>query len=599
MGMDAVGRLKPGVTLAQAKADMDLVARQLAQKYPNADKGNGIALVPLKQAVLGNVGEALLLLLGAVGLVLLIACTNVASLLLARSTGRTREFAVRVALGASQGRVIRQLLTESVLLAFTGGALGVLFAAWGTTAALQTVAEALPRTSAVHLDGRVLLFSLSISLLAGILFGLAPALRTRRVDTQETLKEGGRGKGGGRHRTQRIFAASEMALAVVLLIGAGLMIRSLVNLWNVSPGFDPHHVLTFAISSPKPLGTTPDDIRAAFRQIRERIEAVPGVEAAAIESGTMPMGENTFLTFWPAEKPRPTSDRDKDAALFYAVQPDYLRVLKIPLLRGRFFTSQDNEHSMPVVVIDEWFAQLYFGARNPIGRRINVGMLGTSPEIVGVVGHVKQRGLDSGLRSPLQAQMYVPLAQAPDMPRHGATVMVRTEGSPLAEASAIRRAVSRLPGELVVYEVRTMQDIIADSITPRRFVMNLLAVFAGIALLLACVGIYGVIAYVTGQRAHEIGIRVALGAQSGDLLRMVLGQGLRLALAGVAIGAAGALILIRLLSGFSQLLYGVGKSDPLTLIIVSILLLAVALLACYIPARRAMRVDPMVALRHE
>jgi predicted permease len=599
MGMDAVGRLKPGVTVAQARADMDLVAAHLAQQYPNADKGSGVTVIPLKQDVVGNIRPFLLVLLAAVAFVLLIACANVANLLLARSTGRTREFAIRAALGASQGRVIRQLLTESLLLAVTGGALGLVVAAWGTQAALRVLPEALPRSSAVHLDGRVLLFTLVVSILAGVLFGLAPALRTRRVDLQETLKEGGRGGSGARHRTQRIFVAVEMALAVVLLIGAGLMIRSLAKLWSVNPGFDAHHALSFGLSAPKPLGPTPDEIRAAMRQIRQRLEAVPGVEAASLIGGSLPMMGDSELPFWIAGQPKPATDSEMKVALFYGVQPDYLKAMKIPLIRGRFITAQDNENSAPVMVIDQQFARIYFGHQNPIGQRINLALFDTSPEIVGIVGHVKQWGLGSDGRSPIQAQFYFPISQIPDrfMPLlHTVAAVARTTAAPTSEVAAMRHALAQINPDLVMYSPTPLEEVISDSLAAQRFSMILLSVFAGLALLLSCVGIYGVISYLTGQRSHEISIRMALGAQRQEVLRMVLGQGAKMALLGVGIGLAAALGLTRLMS---QMLYGVSTYDPLTFVGVAVVLILVALAACYRPAWRATRVDPASALRYE
>jgi predicted permease len=600
MGMDAVGRLKPGVTLAQAQADMDAVAAHLAEQYPETDKDSGVALLSLKQDVVGNIRPFLLVLLAAVGFVLLIACANVANLLLARSTGRTREFAIRSALGASQWEVVRQLLTESVLLSLVGGGLGLAVAAWGTQAALRLLPEALPRTQAVHLDGHVLLFTLAASLLAGVLFGLAPALKTAQGDVHETLKEGGRGGSGKRHRTQRLLVAVEMAMAVVLLIGAGLMIRSLAKIWSVNPGFDPHHVLTFGLSSATPLGSTPDGIRATFRRLQQRMAAIPGVEAVSLTVGSMPMAGDSELPFWREGQPKPASQSEMKSALFYAVQPGYLKAMKTPLLRGRFLTEQDNEHSRPVIVIDEKFAQLYFGGENPIGQRVNFLILGTSAEIVGVVGHVKQWGLDRDAAGPIQAQFYFPISQVPDkvMPllARGVGVVLRTQGSPLAQVGTIRHSLNRINSQLVMFGTETMDEIIAESLAARRFSMILLGVFAGLALLLSCVGIYGVISYLVGQRRHEIGIRMALGAQQQDVLRMILGEGAQMALIGVGVGLAAALGLTRLMA---KMLFGVSSYDPLTFGGVAAVLVLVALAACYRPARRATRIDPAISLRYE
>jgi predicted permease len=600
MGMDAVGRLKPGVTLAQAQAQMDAVAQHLSERYPNDDKNVGITLISLKQDIVGNIRPFLLVLLAAVGFVLLIACANVANLLLARSTGRAREFAIRAALGASQSRVVRQLLTESLLLSLAGGALGLGLAAWGTEAALRVLPEALPRTQDVHLDARVLLFTLAASLLAGLLFGLAPAFKAKRADLQETLKEGGRGASGARHRTQRLFVAAEMAMAVVLLIGAGLMIRSLVKLWSVNPGFDPKNVLTFAMSFPLERGQTPGDIRASLRQVRDRIAAVPGVRDASLLVGAVPMAGDSEVPFWIQGQPKPAAESDMPTALFYAVQPGYLKAMRIPLVRGRFLTSQDNAHSQHVIVIDRQFARLYFHGQNPIGQRVHFELLGTAPEVVGVVGHVKQWGLDRDATAKVQAQFYFPITQVPDglmpMLAQGSVVVVRTANAPQAAVGAIRGALDAFNPGIVMFQTETMDGIIADSLAPRRFSMILLGAFAGLALLLSCIGIYGVISYLVGQRVHEIGIRMALGAQPRDVLRMILGEGARMALIGVGIGLAAALALTRLME---RMLFGVSAHDPVTFLAVATLLFLVALAACYMPAMRATRVDPSRSLRFE
>ena len=600
MGMDAVGRLKPGVTLEQAKADVDGVAQHLAEAYPEADKGQSIALIPLKQDFVGDIRPFLLVLLAAVGFVLLIACVNVANLLLARSTGRTREFAIRAALGASHLRVIRQLLTESVLLACAGGGLGLLLATWGTQAAIRVLPEALPRAEEISLDAHVLLFTLGASVLTGILFGLAPALKTFQTDLQEALKEGGRGVSGERHRTQSVFVVVEMALALVLLVGAGLMLRSLAKLWSVNPGFDPHNVVVFSVSYPATMGATPDAIRASLRQLHEAVAAVPGVMAASLTLGAVPMAGDSELPFWFEGQPKPATQSDMKTALFYAVEPDYLKVMKIPLQRGRFLTPQDNEHSPFVIVIDEQFSRLYFAGQDPVGKRVSFDILGKTAEIVGVVGHVKQWGLDSDAQSPIQAQFCFPVSQIPDqflpLIARGAEFSVRTAGSPLAEMGAIRPALEKVNSQMVTYDTATMDKIIADSLAARRFSMILLGAFAALALVLAAVGIYGVVSYLVGQRAHEIGVRMALGAQRSDVLRLVLGQGARMALVGVAIGLAAALALTRLMA---KVIYGVTAHDPLTFLGVAGVLILAALAACYVPARRAMRVDPIVVLRYE
>ena len=432
------------------------------------------------------------------------------------------------------------------------------------------------------------------------MFGLAPALKNSQRDLHETLKEGGRGSSGARHRAQRVFVVVEMALALVLLAGAGLMIRSLAKLWSVDPGFDPHNVLTFYMSFPS-ASSSPDAIRAHWRQIHDSLDAIPGIEAASLSAGSIPMRGDSDLPFWLEGQPKPSSQADMKSSLFYLVQPDYLKVMKIPLQRGRFLPPQDNEHSPLVTVIDERFAQLYFRGQNPIGKRVNFDILNTTTaEIVGVVGHVKQWGLDEDSTSPLQAQCYFPIAQLPDqfMPlvARGVGVAVRTNGSPLAQVGAIRRALSQINSQQVMYGTETMDGIISDSLAARRFSMILLGIFAALALVMSCVGIYGVISYLAGQRTHEIGIRMALGAERRDVLRMVLGEGAKMALVGVAIGLVAAFGLTRLMA---NMLFGVSAHDPLSFAGVAVLLILVALAACYIPARRAMKVDPMVALRYE
>jgi len=599
MGMDAIGRLKPGVTFEQAKTDLETLGRHLAEEYPEANKGIGVTLVPLKQDLVGDIQPLLLMLLAAVGFVLLIACVNVANLLLARSTARTQEFAIRCALGASRGRMVRQLLTESIVLGLAGGSLGLVIASWGVRTALKMLPEALPRVEEVHLDARVLLFMLGASLFAGVLFGLAPALKNSQGDLQETLKEGGRGASGARHRAQRVFVVVEMALALVLLAGAGLMIRSLSKLWGVNPGFDPHHVLNFAMTLPSTL-KSPEALRAHWRLIHDTLNATPGIEASALTASAMPMEGDAELPFWLEGQPKPLTTGEMKASLFYLVQPDYLQVMKIPLKRGRFLSPQDTPHSPLVMVIDDRFAQIYFGGQNPIGKRVNFAIMNTTLEIVGVVGHVKQWGLDRDSTASVQAQCYFPLEQMPDqvatLVSRGIGVVVRTIGPPLAQVGEIRRTLSQLNSEQVVYDTRTMDEVISDSLAARRFTMALLGVFAALALVMSCVGVYGVISYVAGQRTHEIGIRMALGAERGDVLRLVLGEGVKMALAGVAIGLVAAFGLTRFMA---NMLFGVSSHDPLSFASVAGLLILVALAACYIPARRAMKVNPIVALRYE
>jgi predicted permease len=597
MGVFAVGRLKPGVTFTQARADMDGVARNLAAAYPDADSNAGIWLAPLKERMVKDVKPLLLMLLAAVGFVLLIACVNVSNLLLARATGRSREFAIRAALGATQGRVIRQLLTESLLLAVAGGGLGLLLASWGTQAALKVLPEALPRANDVHLDARVLCFTLLVSILAGLLFGLAPALKTLRPDLHETLKEGGRGASGARYRTQGIFVVVEMALAVVLLIGSGLTIRSLVGLWNVNPGFNSHNVLGFGVALPASMTKqTPDQFRASLVQLRNTIASVPGVEAVSSEDGAIPFNGDDEIPFWVEGRPKPANESEMNETLFYLVSPDYLKVMGIPLLRGRFFTQQDDAHAPHMAVIDENFAQKYFPNKSPIGERINFAGMDDQVEIVGVVGHAMQFGLDAP--GPVKIAIYVPVVQLPDNDTTEtiAGFMVRTRTPEYASAAAIQSAIEKMNNEQVPFSFESMDRAISDSLAARRFTMILLGGFAAIALALASIGIYGVVSYVAGRRTHEIGIRMALGAQPIDVMKLMLREGATMALIGVAIGLAAAVGLTQLMRA---VLFQVSATDPLTFIAASVVLCLSALAACCLPARRAMRVDPIVALRYE
>jgi predicted permease len=601
LGFHGIGRLKPGVTIEQAAADMSAVTNNLATAYPDADKGISAKLIPLKQWMVGQVRPLLLVLLASVGFVLLIACANVANLLLARSTGRAREFAIRAALGASRQRVLRQLLTESVVLALAGGAFGLLLAAWGTQAALGVLPTALPRAEEIGLDPRVLLFTLAISLLAGILFGLAPALKMSPSNQQETLKEGGRGVSGTRHRVQSVFVVAEMAMALVLLAGAGLMIRSMMRLWSVDPGFNPQNVMTVGFSLPPSMMTaSPDAIRAAFREFDNKVASIPGVQAVSQTWGAFPMNGDDEQTFWFEGAPKPASENDMNWAIDYIVEPGYLKAMGIPLRRGRFFTDQDNEHSPRVIVIDDVFARKFFPNQDPIGRRIDSNNFAGAAQIVGVVGHVKQWGLDLDDTEKLRAQFYMPCMQMSDtfiaMQPSGSAMIVRSDNAGAGLLDSIRNVSQQISSAQVIFGAQSMEAVITDSLAGRRFSMILLGAFAVLALLLASVGIYGVISYVVGQRTHEIGIRMALGACRSDILRLILRGAGKLTLIGIAVGLVSALILTRLMA---RLLYGIGPSDPLTFIAVPVILISVALLACYLPARRATKVDPMVALRYE
>ena len=603
LGFHGVGRLKPGVTIQQARADMKRVTANLTAAYPDANTGIGATIMPLKEQMAGYLRPVLLVLLAAVGFVLLIACVNVANLLMARANGRTREFAVRAALGADRGRIVRQLLTESMLLALAGGGLGFLLAAWGTKVALRNLPSALPRANEIGLDVRVLLFTMGASLLCGILFGLVPALRTSNPNLHDTLKEGGRGGSGGKHRAQGIFVVAEMAMALVLLIAAGLMIRSLSALWNVNPGFDSHNVLSFGVAlAPSTKATSPDAVRAQLRELQSRLASTPGVKAASLSWGALPLGGDDEDLFYLEGQPKPANENDMNWAISYVVQEDYLKVMRIPLQRGRFLTAQDNERSSHVIVIDDVLARKFFGDQNPVGKRVIMDSKGGGvSEIVGVVGHVKQWGLDSDDKQSLRAQLYFPFMQLPDGAMQpsswsGTGVVVRFEGDARAVATAIRSGLRAMGGEQVMYSVQTMEEIIAETLAERRVSMFVLGAFAALALGLASIGTYGVISYLVGQRTHEIGIRVALGAKQSDVMGLVLREGMKMTALGVILGLIAAAGLTRLMA---NLLFGVSATDPLTFAGVAVVLTLVALTACYVPARRAMKVDPIVALRYE
>ena len=601
LGVHGVGRLKPDVSIEQARADMAGISSNLAAAYPDTNKGIGAALRPLRQTMVGDVRLVLLVLLAAVGFVLLIACVNVANLMLARAATRSREFAIRAALGAGQARLVRQLLTESILLAFAAGALGLLLAAWGTRAALQFLAQGLPRASEVHLDARALLFTLLISLGCGIFFGLAPALKSRGRNLLGTLKEGGRGESGTRHRAQGLLVIVEVAMALVLLISAGLMLRSLTALWNVNPGFDSHNVLAFGVALPPSMrNASAAEIRAALRNLDRQLSAVPGVKSISLSWGAVPLSSDDEDLFWIEGKPKPLTDDEKSWSISYVVEEDYLQVMGIPLQRGRFFTAQDNENASHVVVVDDLFAKKYFPDVDPIGQHIFLDNKGGRAEIIGIVSHIKQWGLDSDDKETLRAELYFPFMQLPDQAMQlsgsGTGVMVRYDPRTATIGDSLRAAVKGISAEHVMSKAQTMDEIISDSLASQRFSMAVFGIFAALALALASVGIYGVISYLVQQRTQEIGVRVALGAKRSDVLHLILGEGMRMAGAGVILGLLASFGLTRLMA---SLLYGVSATDPLTFTAVAALLTIVALAACYIPARRAMRVDPMVALRYE
>lgn len=597
-GLHVVARLKPGVSLGAAQGEMTSISRQLAQEYPKANAGHGIAVVGMKDDMVSYIRPTLLLLLGAVGFVLIIACANVANLLLARSTARKREFAIRTALGADRKRVIRQLLTESVLLAVGSGVLGLLLAIWGTRLVLGAVPDTLPRSQNVGLDPYVLLFTLAISILTGVLFGLAPAFQSSSVNPQESLKEGARGSGGGRHRAEGAFVVLEVGLAIILLAGAGLMIQSIWRLWRVDPGFETHNLLTAQVAVSPSVMASPSGIRIAYQQMLARVAGIPGVRSEAI-TALVPLGSSdSEIGFWLGRGSQPPQDQ-MSSTLFYVTSSDYLQVMGIPLRQGRFFTEQDTTASQTVVVIDDVMAKHIFPGQDPVGKQVNLQILGPV-QIVGVAGHVKQWGLDSDDAAKIRDQMYFPFLQVPDkfmaQGVAGLTLVLRTATEPLSVLSAVRAQVAGPTEDQPVFGVETMDQIISASLAERRFTMLLLIIFASTALVLAAVGIYGVMSYSVTRRTHELGVRMALGATRSDVLKLVVREGMALAVIGVVVGLTAAFGLTRLMA---SLLYGVRPADPLTLLAVSLALGAVAFLASYVPARRATQVDPMIALRYE
>ncbi|HXH48129.1 MAG TPA: ABC transporter permease [Terriglobia bacterium] len=599
MGTAVIGRLKPRISLSEAQADMDAVAHDLAEAYPSANKGADIRLVPLKTEIVGDVKGTLLRLLGAVGFVFLIACVNVAGLLLARFIDRRREFAIRTAVGGSWARITRQVLTESVLLATIGGVMGLAIAKWGMSAILASVPSYLPRTNNVHMNLQVLVFALLVSFLVGIGVGLASLLGLAGRDLIARLKKACNGSSTFGNRAWKVFIGAEMGLSIILLVGAGLMIRSIAKLEKVNPGFNPSHVLTFGVSFSNNNVKSPAAFRSAAKAATTRFGSLPGVKAASPLAGALPMHGDAEMSFWIGGQPEAQSEAEMNVAMWHAVGPGYLKVMGIPLIRGRFISEQDTENSPRVVVIDNAFARKYFRNEDPIGKTINTVQMKDRAQVIGVVGHVEQWGLGDRHHRDRQAQFYFPLIQLPNEILslfQGVGMVVRTSGAPGLYIPTIRAASARFDPGQVVHDFAPMYQIVANSMATQRFTMILLGVFAVFALGLSGVGIYGLIAHSVSQRTHEIGIRMAPGAERGDVLRMLIGQGLRLALIGVAIGIVGALALTRFLS---SMLYGVTPTDPLTFIAVSLILIAVALVACYIPARRAAKVDPMVALRYE
>ena len=585
----AVGRLKPGATVEQAQSDLALIAQRLAQQHIQ-DKDWYAKVIPMDEQAVSSIKLALLVLFGAVGFVLLIACANVANLLLSRAAARQKEIAIRIAVGASRARVIRQLLTESVLLALCGGLLGLLLAIWAVDLLVSLAPSSIPLAAKVGLDSRVIVFTLGTSFLTAILFGLVPASQATKVDLNETLKEGGRTTAGaGGQRVRNLLVVSEIALAGVLMIGAALMVKSFFRLQHVNPGFDTANILKFQVSLPQ--AQYMEDPRSSnfYKQLQERIKALPGVQSV---SGTtaLPLGGGSSYTAFTIPERPPLPPGEFLFAEHIGIFPDYFRTMRIPLRKGREFTSQDGHSTTPVVIINEAMARLYWPNEDPIGKRVLIDYdQGVPREVVGVASNIRHFGLDAEPKP----EMYVPQYQYEYLSTY---LTVRTTSDPLGLAQAVAQAARDIDKDLPIYNVGTMAQTISNSTARQRFSMLLMSIFAGVAALLACVGLYGVMAYAVNQRRHEIGIRLALGAQARDILRLVVGQGLKLALIGIAISLIGAFLLTRVIS---SLLYGVSATDPLTFVSIALLLMLVALLSSFLPARRATRVDPMIALRSE
>lgn len=595
-GIYAIARLKPGVTVEGARSELISMATRISNQYGMT--GNSATLTTLSELFIGDVRTPLLILLGAVGFVLLIACANVANLLLARAASRSKEMAIRTALGAGRLRIIRQLLTESVLLSCLGGAVGLLLALWGVDVLRTTTIDSLPTTADIKLDGVVLVFTLAVSLLTGIIFGLAPALGASKLDLNDTLKEGGRGgtAGSARQRVRSVLIVSEVALTLVLLICAGLLIRSFVQIQDVDPGFKAENLLVIQIAR----AAKSDEgaqVLNFFNQLEERIRELPGVESAAVSTG-LPFIGTSDTSFAIEGRPKPEPGKQPQT-MFYNTTPHYLRAMGIQLVKGRFFNAQDTERSPRVAVIDEEFARQQFPDSDPLGQRIAGNGPIPAQEIIGVVAHVKHFGLDSASES-IKPQLYFAFSQIPEkfLPQVAGrmNLVVRTTSDPMSVAAAVRREVQALDPNQPVYNVSTMEQTLDRSLATQRLATTLLALFAAVALILAAVGIYGVMAYSVTQRTHELGIRMALGAQRGDVLKLVVGHGMLLALVGVGVGLVAAFVLTRLMA---SLLYGVSATDPVTFAGVALLLALVALVANFIPARRATKIDPMIALRYE
>ena len=591
--MNVIARLKPGVSKEQAQAEMTTISARLEQQYPDKDLHKSTRVEPTLEALVGDIRPALLILLGAVGCVLLIACANVANLLLARAMSRHKEMAIRAALGASRLRVVRQLLTESVLLSLAGGTLGLFLAVWWSDLLVALGKENIPRALQVGLDWRVLGFTLVVSVLTGVIFGLVPALHSSKTELTESLKEGGRsgGEGAQRNRIRGILVVGELAIAVVLLVSAGLLIQSLWRLRHVSPGFDSENLLTFVVGIPEVRYPT-EKQEKFYRDLVARVESLPGVRSAS-SIIPLPLSGDAFVISFETEG-RPVAKGNQPSADFFAIEDDYFKTLGVSMLKGREFTERDNKSAPPVIIVNQAFAQKFFPGEDPIGKRIKPGISTDTDkpamrEIVGVVSDVRNRNLSSELR----AGYFLPAAQ---IPFNQMTLVVRTTNDPHSLITAVQNEVHTMDKEVPVFNVKTMDEYISATVAAPRFNATLLVIFAAVALILTIVGLYGVMSYSVAQRTNEIGIRMALGAQTRDVVKLIVAQGFKLVLLGLAIGLVGAIALTRVMA---SLLFGVTTKDPLTFIAVAMLLAVVALLACYIPARRATRLDPLHALRYE
>ncbi|HXS00484.1 MAG TPA: ABC transporter permease [Pyrinomonadaceae bacterium] len=582
-----IGRLKPGVTLTQAQADTDMIAGRLEQQFPESNTGWNLRLLSLREQLVGGTRTMLFVLFGAVGFVLLIACANVANLLLVRAAARQKEIALRTALGASRLRIIRQMLTESLLLSILGGALGALLAVWGVQLLVTLSADSLPPTVNVTIDPNVLAFTFVISILTGLLFGLAPAFRTAKVNLIDSLKDGARGAEGTlRNRTRSLLVVFESAIAVVLLIGAGLLVRSLIALQRVDPGFDSNNVLTLRIDLPRQKYAGEGKPAKFFEELETRISSIPGVQTVGLITELPMSGQLNDLPFTVEGRPPVTVDQAFDAD-FRLVNQHYFNALHIPLLRGRNFTEQEVREGKPVTLVSQQLVDTVFPNEDPMGKRLISAIGGTAFEIIGVVGDIRHRSL----QRPPFAAMYFPTLNSNRM-----NLVVRTQNDPLSIVGAVRQQVQALDRDQPISAVKRMSDWVDSSVSSQRYSTTLLAAFAVLAMILAATGIYGVMSYTAAQRTHEIGVRMALGARRFDVLKLVVRQGMLLTLVGVILGLTGAFALTRVMQ---SLLFGVTAKDPFTFAVVAALLSAVAFIACLVPALRATRVDPLIALRYE